>query len=139
MEGERERECSKASPSLHEYRWGGDTDRACHRPQFKSNLRHDRVSWLLAAPPFPLIRPRLPLLRLLLLLLLQERAEVRISKLASGSSRSPVPFSPARTRRRRGCRSLAEIDKARGGEEMRYVLGEGREIDRWKKLVSCQE
>lgn len=41
-----------------ERKWGGDTDRACHRPQFKSNLRDDRVSWLLAAPPFPLGRCR---------------------------------------------------------------------------------
>lgn len=31
--------------------WGGDSDRACHRAQFESNLRHDRVSLPLAAPP----------------------------------------------------------------------------------------
>lgn len=31
--------------------WGADTDRVCHRPQqFKSNLRHDRVSWILSCP-----------------------------------------------------------------------------------------
>lgn len=118
MDGRREREKENVARRVRAYmNIGGEETPIVHATdqQFKSNLRHDRVSWLLAAPPFPLSRPRLPLLRLLLLLLLQERAEARISKLASGSSRSPVPFSPARTRRRRGCRSLAEIDKARGG------------------------
>lgn len=82
-EGDREgeRECSKAS--LHGCWWGGDTDRACHRPQFKSNLRHDRVSWLLAAPPFPLGR-RVPLLRLPLLLLLLLRGRPPRTEICSG-------------------------------------------------------
>ena len=42
---------SEANQGTHGSWWGGDTDRACHRPQFESNLRHDRVSWLLVAPP----------------------------------------------------------------------------------------
>jgi len=44
--------------SNHMDRWGGDTDRACHRAQFKSNLRHDRVSWsLVVARQLPRLRP----------------------------------------------------------------------------------
>lgn len=34
-----------------------DTDRACHRPQFESNLRHDRVSLPLVAPPLRKAEP----------------------------------------------------------------------------------
>lgn len=42
---------SEAKYKEHGCWWGGDSDRACHRAQFESNLRHDRVSLPLAAPP----------------------------------------------------------------------------------------
>jgi len=71
--------------------WGADTDRACHRPQqFKSNLRHDRVSWILSCPTtsfgfsFPSATSR---------------------SRAYRDSRPPVPFT-----RGAECRSL-QIDK----------------------------
>lgn len=47
---EMERENEWQSESSHmDLWWGADTDRACDRlQQFKSNLRHDHVSWLLS-------------------------------------------------------------------------------------------
>lgn len=45
---ESTRQCSEPRNTV--LWWGGDTDRACHRPQFESNLRHDRVSWPLVCP-----------------------------------------------------------------------------------------
>jgi len=56
--GERWRERVARRVEPHGCRWGGDTDRACHRAQFKSNLRHDRVSWsLVVARQLPRLRP----------------------------------------------------------------------------------
>lgn len=45
----RERKRVARRVELYRSRWGADTDRACYRPQFKSNLRHDRISWSLVA------------------------------------------------------------------------------------------
>lgn len=45
----REREREWQGESSCRSRWGADTDRACYRPQFKSNLRNDRISWSLVA------------------------------------------------------------------------------------------
>lgn len=44
-EGKRKRKRVARRVELYRSRWGADTDRACYRPQFKSNLRHDRISW----------------------------------------------------------------------------------------------
>ncbi|KAI4493273.1 hypothetical protein M0802_009441 [Mischocyttarus mexicanus] len=49
--GKTSRQGKQASKAQLYSRWGGDTDRACHRPQFQSNLRHDRVSWSLVRLP----------------------------------------------------------------------------------------
>lgn len=58
LKGRRGRINARARQSKeHGCWWGGDTDRACHRPQFESNLRHDRVSLPLVAPPLRKAEP----------------------------------------------------------------------------------
>lgn len=52
-DGKRKRVARRVK--LYRSRWGADTDRACYRPQFKSNLRHDRISWSLVALLLPLL------------------------------------------------------------------------------------
>lgn len=52
-DGKRKRVARRVK--LNRSRWGADTDRACYQPQFKSNLRHDRISWSLVALLLPLL------------------------------------------------------------------------------------